>query len=291
MSATVRPPVRKALSVAVRYRHLNTLDPYLELPDTHYDPPIVRNLLTGNSSLQCHDVMGCVPDWDCWVEVYGFREEDITTLMDDDDHVWPTRDNILKAMHELVADTRPGDELVFHFSGHGWQVVNLDGSEEDGYDEVLWPADIEYDGNDEHQKKYILDDEIREILVNHLPRGSHFLILLDCCHSGTAVDLPNSNGEFCPRTPASPLRPDILDGVRGAQAFATLHSAQHEDDDFVHSPVKTRRFSGFESLLEADTLPLVKPLIAVQEAWSACMDSQVTLEKRGGGGLFVSASQ
>ncbi|OCH87218.1 hypothetical protein OBBRIDRAFT_796394 [Obba rivulosa] len=255
MPIAVRPPARKALSVAVRYRHLKAVDPYLELPDTHNDPPIVHNLLT---------------------QVYGFNEEDITILMDDGHHVLPTRENILKAMHDLVVDTQPGDELVFHFSGHGWQVPNLDGTEDDGLDEVLWPVDIVYDGNDEHQKNYILDDELREILVNHLPRGSHFLILLDCCHSGTAVDLPNCNGDFCPKTPAVQLRPDC---VRGTQAFGTLHSTQHDDDEsYIISPVK--RFAGFESLLDTQGLPLV-------ESWSACMDNQVTLEKRGGGGLFV----
>ena len=50
---------------------------------------------------------------------FGFRDEDITMLTDDQNSpaAWPTRGNMLAQMQRLVADARPGDSLVFHYSG------------------------------------------------------------------------------------------------------------------------------------------------------------------------------
>jgi len=112
----------------------------------------------------------------------------------------PTRDNIIAAMHELINDARAGDRLVFHYSGHGSQIVAPPEhtEEEDGYDEVLWPADIQYypdipDENGEAAvKNYIVDNDVRNILVNKLPKGVHLVIILDSCNSGTAADLINT---------------------------------------------------------------------------------------------------
>ena len=50
---------------------------------------------------------------------FGFRDEDITVLTDDQSSpsAWPTRGNMLAQMQRLVCDARPGDSLVFHYSG------------------------------------------------------------------------------------------------------------------------------------------------------------------------------
>lgn len=60
---------------------------------------------------------------------------------------------------------------------------DLDGDEEDGYDETILPMDYRTAGQ-------IVDDEMHRILVKPLPAGVHFTILFDSCHSGTAMDLP-----------------------------------------------------------------------------------------------------
>ncbi|KAL0365154.1 UNVERIFIED_CONTAM: Metacaspase-1 [Sesamum angustifolium] len=84
----------------------------------------------------------------------------------------------------LVRGCRAGDSLVFHYSGHGSQVVDRDGDEVDGYDECLLPVDYETEGR-------ILDDELNATIVRPLPTGATLHSIIDTCFSGTFVDLPN----------------------------------------------------------------------------------------------------
>ena len=67
---------------------------------------------------------------------HGFKEENITVLMDDNKHTSPTKANILAAYKKIVADTQSGDVVFCHYSGHGGKVRDQDGDEKDGYDEV-----------------------------------------------------------------------------------------------------------------------------------------------------------
>jgi len=95
----------------------------------------------------------------------------------------PTKQNLLRAMHWLVKDARPNDSLFFHYSGHGGQTKDLDGDENDGYDEVIYPVDFRQTG-------HITDDEMHRIMVLPLQAGVRLTAIFDSCHSGTALDLP-----------------------------------------------------------------------------------------------------
>jgi len=115
---------------------------------------------------------------------YGFPNQCILILTDEecDPYRTPTRYNILLAMRWLVYGCRSGDSLVFHFSGHGGQVRDEDdGDELDGKDETICPVD----------GGYIRDDEINEALVRPLVHGVTLHAIIDACHSGTVLDLPN----------------------------------------------------------------------------------------------------
>ena len=69
------------------------------------------------------------------------------------------------------------------FAGHGGQTPDLDGDEDDGYDEVIYPVDFRVAG-------HIVDDEMHRILVQSLQPGVRLTAIFDSCHSGSALDLP-----------------------------------------------------------------------------------------------------
>lgn len=54
---------------------------------------------------------------------FGFDEEDILVLLDTDrSGMQPTGANIRNCLAKMIAGVRPGDMMVFHYSGHGTQV-------------------------------------------------------------------------------------------------------------------------------------------------------------------------
>jgi metacaspase-1 len=70
------------------------------------------------------------------MDVHKFQEENITVLMDDGKHVSPTRQNMLAAYRKIVSESRSGDVIFCHYSGHGGKLQDDSGDEKDGYDEV-----------------------------------------------------------------------------------------------------------------------------------------------------------
>jgi hypothetical protein len=115
-------------------------------------------------------------------------------LLTDDTPVQPTRNNILEKLKDLVSSSMSGDILMFHYSGHGSQVPDLHGDEEDGKEETICPIDyatprtIMFNGRTKRVDSQIIDDEIHEIISN-IPKDVKLLMLSDSCHSGTIGDL------------------------------------------------------------------------------------------------------
>ncbi|KAM7194596.1 Caspase domain containing protein [Rhypophila sp. PSN 637] len=149
-----------------------------------------KALLVGiNYFSQRGQLRGCINDVrnmsSYLVENFGYKREDMVILTDDQQNPMsqPTKQNILRAMHWLVKDARPNDSLFFHYSGHGGQTKDLDGDEEDGFDEVIYPVDF-------RQVGHITDDEMHRIMVRPLSSGVRLTAIFDSCHSGTALDLP-----------------------------------------------------------------------------------------------------
>uniref|UniRef100_A0A7S2GUN6 Peptidase C14 caspase domain-containing protein n=1 Tax=Helicotheca tamesis TaxID=374047 RepID=A0A7S2GUN6_9STRA len=116
-------------------------------------------------------------------DVHGFEEENIVVLMDDDEHDPPTKKNILDGYARLVEESEEGDAVFCHYSGHGGRLRDLNGDEADGYDETLIPVDYLSAGQ-------IRDDAIFDTLVRPMKGGVTVTCLMDCCHSGTVLDLP-----------------------------------------------------------------------------------------------------
>src|SRR5512134_2196982 len=135
---------------------------------------------------------------------------------------------ILEGLAWLVAGVAPGDSLVFHYSGHGSQVPDRNGDERDGLDEILCPYDLEW----EHP---LTDDDLA-IAVAPIPQGALLTVILDCCHSGTGLRGPSSNGSgirprFLPHLaePAPFTRPVRRFGVSVTKTNAVLLAACRDD--------------------------------------------------------------
>ncbi len=127
-----------------------------------------------------NDLMGCVNDitnvYDILVKYFGFQPGDITMLADKR----ATTKAILDSLETLIAAGASGDTLVFHYSGHGSQVADTEGDEEDRKDEIICPWDFDWDGN------YVKDDDFARLFKN-LKKGVTLEVILDSCHSGTGT--------------------------------------------------------------------------------------------------------
>lgn len=110
-----------------------------------------------------------------------FKYTDFTILTDDTE-VKPTRINIENAMKKFVDSSVAGDELYFHYSGHGSNISDTSGDESDRRDEVLVPLDYNISG-------LIVDDWIMTEFVCKVKQGVKLYSCMDCCHSGTLFDL------------------------------------------------------------------------------------------------------
>lgn len=101
-----------------------------------------------------------------------------------------THDNIVSSFNGLVAASRPGDIVLFLFSGHGQPVEDRNGDEADGWDESIVPIDAwkHYDARHYHGERHIIDDDFRS-MVTSLRRkvgvDGMVYIVIDACHAGT----------------------------------------------------------------------------------------------------------
>eukprot|EP00928_Gymnodinium_smaydae_P056269 TRINITY_DN39679_c0_g1_i1.p1 TRINITY_DN39679_c0_g1~~TRINITY_DN39679_c0_g1_i1.p1 ORF type:complete len:390 (-),score=35.62 TRINITY_DN39679_c0_g1_i1:139-1257(-) len=113
----------------------------------------------------------------------GYKSNEMKLLMDNGTCERPTKSNMEAAMRWLVDGAVAGDSLFFHYSGHGTQLRDNNGDEADGKDEALCPVDFETAG-------MLRDDDMFYLLVAPLIEGVQLTCVLDCCHSGTILDLP-----------------------------------------------------------------------------------------------------
>ncbi|EJD08037.1 uncharacterized protein FOMMEDRAFT_138078 [Fomitiporia mediterranea MF3/22] len=232
---------RKALLIGIKY-YRNKNPRLKSLKGPHHDVREVQRLLT---------------------DVFGWGKDCFRVLKDDNGLArnQPTLENIKRELASLVEDARPGDHLFFYFSGHGGQVLDTDGDEDDGMDEVIISCDGEM----------LVDDELHDILVKPLPAGCHLTALLDCCSSGTSLDLPfNANAAHPPSPQSAQQQQQHFPAIRKhsegnvvllsacADAERAYEKQDHEDEHkrvrgmltkaFIDS-LKTRRKSTYDELL------------------------------------------
>ena len=147
-----------------------------------------KSLLIGiNYTRSQHALRGCHTDVNNVAEFLSYRgysshPGDQVILRDDKQGpYYPTGQNILAAMDWLVSEQNTC--CFLHYSGHGGQVRDPDGDRASGYDSTIVPIDYESKGQ-------IDSDTLHRRIVSRLPPNSTLFVIFDCCHSGSAIELP-----------------------------------------------------------------------------------------------------
>lgn len=105
---------------------------------------------------------------------YFFSDTNIKILLNDE----ASKSNILTSLKKLAIETKPGDIIIFYYSGHGSTQKNSAIKNEPKIDEGFVPADF----ITIHQ--LVRDKEINPILNIIVDNGGVLTCIYDCCHSG-----------------------------------------------------------------------------------------------------------
>lgn len=111
----------------------------------------------------------------------------ITSLLDEQ----ATFDNITTQLSLFADKTKKGDIVYLHFSAHGQPVEDLNGDEEDGWDEAIIPIDAfkYYKKGVYEGKKHLLDDQLNTYvkkLRDKIGPTGFLYVVIDACHAGTS---------------------------------------------------------------------------------------------------------
>lgn len=112
---------------------------------------------------------------------------DLTSLTDEQ----ATYDNITRQMSQFISKTQKGDIVYIHFSTHGQPIEDINGDEEDGWDEAIVPIDAYklykkgvYEGN-----RHLIDDQLNQYvkkLREKIGPSGFLYVIIDACHAGTS---------------------------------------------------------------------------------------------------------
>ncbi|KAI1335945.1 caspase domain-containing protein [Xylariaceae sp. FL0016] len=217
------------------------------------------------------ELHGCINDTknvsSFLMERYNYKREDMIILTDDqrDEIMKPTKANILRAMQWLVSGARPNDALFLHYSGHGGQTKDLDGDEEDGTDEVIYPVDYKHAG-------HIVDDQLHDVVVKPLSAGVRLTCIFDSCHSGSVLDLPyiySTKGVLKEPNLAAEAGKGLLSAVK---AYATGDTSGVASALMGFAKKAYRGDDGYEKTIRTKTSP------ADVIMWSGSKDDQTSAD-------------
>ena len=152
-----------------------------------------RALLVGISDYQCVNKYGG------WNNIHGKNDVDllyptlkrngiIVSCISDKD---ATEAGITKALKLLVSQCKAGDIVYLHFSTHGQPFEDINGDEEDGWDESIVPVDapIEYTKGKYEGENHLTDDELHEYCIKirkAIGNMGILYVVIDACHAGKA---------------------------------------------------------------------------------------------------------
>ena len=103
-----------------------------------------------------------------------YAKQNVKKLTDGD----ATKKGIVTQLKWLLEGAQAGDQLLFHYSGHGAQAPTINAKlEPDGLDEIICPYD--FDGSN---ATTLRDKEFAQLFAG-IPKGVHFVWISDSCHA------------------------------------------------------------------------------------------------------------
>jgi hypothetical protein len=142
-----------------------------------------------------------------------------------------TSSTVLDALQAVAAELTEGDTLLLTYSGHGGQIPDTRGDEEDSQDET-W---VLYD-------RQVLDDELYAA-YRAFAAGVRVAVLSDSCHSGSvtrmgppvaagtvsSLAVPQSPISLGARSKAMPAAVSQRDFLRRREMYGALRNQQTDD--------------------------------------------------------------
>ncbi len=142
-------------------------------------------LLVGINNYEKYPLSGCITDVylqkELLIHRYGFNPQDIL-IVSDDSEIKPTRNGILQAFEEhLIKQAKPEDVVVFHYSGHGSRIVDINNSGKKN--STLVPLDRQINNVGGQRTVSDIMGKTLFLLMSALPT-ENVTVVLDSCHSG-----------------------------------------------------------------------------------------------------------
>lgn len=178
--------------VNIYYANVETLQKSLNIAITNIQglkmpkPVVISNtankkaLLIGiNYASTKNELYGCINDVNSIKERISKQGFTNINILTDLTTKKANRSNILAEFKNLLVNSQAGDLLFFLYSGHGSYILDKNGDEKDGYDEMILACDMQP----------VLDDELKSLIQANLKPGVTLFSMFDSCFSGSMLDL------------------------------------------------------------------------------------------------------
>ena len=101
-----------------------------------------------------------------------------------------TAEKIRKKLLSFSNNLHKGDIVYLHFSCHGQPIEDIDGDEEDGWDEAIIPYDAEKTYSAKYTgESHLTDDELNnyyQVIRKKIGETGTMYVVIDACHAGTS---------------------------------------------------------------------------------------------------------
>ncbi len=143
-----------------------------EYEDSSHNLPSIGKPFPESTMRYVYDILITASNW---------KEENIKLLLNNK----ATKQNIIDSFNDMANIVDGDDIFLFSWTGHGTQVIDIDGDDGDGYDEGICPYDTKIKGKE--LINVITDDELDSYLS--LIGAEGLFLMFESCMSGGLVDV------------------------------------------------------------------------------------------------------